>query len=151
MKDTAGAPFRSFCREPRGAREYTSFHGHGLCKIFVDKDWGLFSSHRSMLYEKRSWHAVSIFLSRACASCGCPTVALTCIEETKRPARHVAALWAHCVLIILFRSFRLALKPPVQVKKFRNEIEECVSDEMLQGGDHIVHAYHSSRAYAGGA
>ena len=36
-----------------------------------------------------------------------------------------------CVSYFLFGSFRLELKPPVQVKQFPNEIEDCVSDYML--------------------
>ena len=47
-----------------------------------------------------------------------------------------------CDLYFLFGSFRLALKPPVQVKKFPNEFADCVSAYMLPAADHTVQAYY---------
>ena len=45
-------------------------------------------------------------------------------------------------VIFLFGSFRLALTPPVRVKKFPNEFADCVPAYMLPTADHTVQAYY---------
>ena len=46
------------------------------------------------------------------------------------------------VVIFLFGSFRLALKAPVRVGKFPNEIADRVSGYLLPTADHMVRAYY---------
>ena len=87
-----------------------------------------------------------LLLSRICA----------CKRSFKRASLHVAVLpplWGtqlYCGQIAfcknLFRSFRLALKPPVQVKQFPNKINLPVSEHVLRGADLRVHAYYASNS-----
>lgn len=62
-----------------------------------------------------------------------------------RSCRRCGVLGLYCGRIAfcknLFGSFRLALKPPVQVRKFPNAFEEGMSENMLRGSGHTVHAY----------
>ena len=122
-------------------------------------------------HEKRSWFAVWIFLSRACASWS--SIMLhngKGMHMRQRVSRGTyrcqqCSVWiflqrmcvckltseyansAHiCDLHFLFGSFRLALKPPVQVRMFPNGIKQRVSECMLRGAGLQVHVYYVSRS-----
>ena len=108
----------------RASRQMVCTYGnasHVTCAAFSNAVFGSFCRIPRYTY--------SIFLLR------------TCVCELN--SEHVYPPH-NCDLYFSFGSFRLALKPPVQVKMFPNEIKLPVSEHVLRGADLRVHAYYAS-------
>ena len=103
------------------------------------------SAHATVRLDRHMWLRQYVLIG----TCGCQRgsflALLLRISVCERSAKHVSlhaadspplsithvAFGTKCVSYFLFGSFRLALNPPVQVRKFPNEIEDSVSDYML--------------------